>query len=135
MTLSGVRQFARSVTIGLLVASLGAYSPLPAQTRPVSPAELHKEVVAATRARHYHRDTINGFLSSSKAQKVFRAAHIDVDQVKAAVSSLNDEDLARLAARSANAQADFAAGRLSDRDLLIILLGFVALILIIVAVR
>jgi hypothetical protein len=55
--------------------------------------------------------------------------------VKNAVSRLNDEELAQLAARASKAQADFAAGRLSDRDLIIILLAVVALILIIVAVR
>jgi hypothetical protein len=43
--------------------------------------------------------------------------------------------MAQLAARSQTAQADFAAGRMSDRDLIIILLAVVALILIIVAVR
>jgi hypothetical protein len=51
------------------------------------------------------------------------------------VSSLNDEELARLAARADKADTDFAAGRMSDRDLLWILVGIAALILIIVAVR
>jgi hypothetical protein len=51
------------------------------------------------------------------------------------VSSLDDQELARLAARSETARKDFAAGRMSDRDLLIILVGIAALILIIVAVR
>jgi hypothetical protein len=55
--------------------------------------------------------------------------------VKTAVSALNDQELARLAARSERAQADFAAGTLSERDLLFLLLGVAVLILIIVAVR
>ena len=38
-------------------------------------------------------------------------------------------------ARANKAQADFAAGNLSDRDLIIILIAVAALILIIVAVR
>ena len=66
---------------------------------------------------------------------MFEAAGIDAQQVKTAVSSLNDQELARLAARAATAQADFAAGRMSDRDLLLILIGLAALILIIVAVH
>jgi hypothetical protein len=74
-------------------------------------------------------------LSSPQAEKVLGVAGIDPVRVKTAVSALNDEELARLAARSEKAQADFAAGRLSDRDLLIILVGIAALILIIVAVR
>jgi len=55
--------------------------------------------------------------------------------VKDAVSRLNDQELAQLAARTSKAQADFAAGNLSDRDLIIILVCIAALILIIVAVR
>jgi hypothetical protein len=60
---------------------------------------------------------------------------VDGQQVKNAVSRLSDQELAQLAARASKAQADFAAGSLSDRDLIIILLAVVALILIIVAVR
>ena len=45
------------------------------------------------------------------------------------------ERSAQLASRAEKAQADFAAGNLSDRDLLIIVLAVAALVLIIVAVR
>jgi hypothetical protein len=60
---------------------------------------------------------------------------MDATQVKNAVSSLSDAELAQLAARAQTVQADFAAGRLGDRDLLIIILAIAALVLIIVAVR
>jgi hypothetical protein len=43
--------------------------------------------------------------------------------------------LARLSARAQAAQNDFAAGRIDNRDLLIILVGIAVVILIIVAVR
>jgi hypothetical protein len=55
--------------------------------------------------------------------------------VKTAVASLSDAELAQLASRAEKAQADFAAGHLSDRDLIIILVIIAGLILIIVAVR
>ena len=64
-----------------------------------------------------------------------KSAHINPQQVKNAVPQLSDDELAQLSARSDKAQKDFAAGRISDRDLLVILIGFAALILIIVAVR
>jgi hypothetical protein len=60
---------------------------------------------------------------------------MDTRQVKTAVSTLNDQELAQLAARADKAQADFAAGTLSQRDLILIILGVAVLILIIVAVR
>jgi hypothetical protein len=75
------------------------------------------------------------FLSSAKAEKALKSAHMDPVRVTTAVSTLSDEELAQLASRSAKAQADFAAGRLEDRDLLVILVGIAALVLIIVAVR
>jgi hypothetical protein len=64
-----------------------------------------------------------------------KSAHITYQQVNTAVQQLNSDDLARLSARSETAQKDFAAGNISNRDLLIIVLGILALILIIVAVR
>jgi uncharacterized membrane protein len=102
----------------------------------VNLADLQKEVLAATGARQRNMEIITGFLSSTtKVQNVLGSVGIDPAQVKTAVSSLNDQELARLAARAEKAQADFAAGKLSDRDLLYILLGIAALILIIVAVH
>jgi hypothetical protein len=60
---------------------------------------------------------------------------MDPQQVKTAVSTLNDQELAQLAARADKAQADFSAGNLSERDLILIILGIAVLVLIIVAVR
>jgi len=56
-------------------------------------------------------------------------------EVKTAVSTLSDQELAQLASRSTKAQADFAAGRIEDHDLLVILVAIAALVLIIIAVR
>ena len=131
MNLSVLRPF----TTGVLVAVLACSPILSAQTHVVNPADLQKEALAATGSRQRNMETVNRFLSSSKVQEALGSAGVNLAQVKTAVSSLNDEELARLAARSDKAQADFAAGRISDRDLLLIVLGFVALILIIIAVR
>jgi len=131
MNLSRLRSFAGFV----LVAILALTPVLSAQTHVVNPADLQKEMLAAADARQHNMETVNGFLSSPKAQKVLGSAGINPIQVKTAVSSLDDQELARLAARSEKAQADIAAGNISDHDLILIVLGFVALILIIIAVR
>ncbi len=127
-------QLSRGLTVCLLLASFGVHPALPAQSHVVSPADLQKEMASAARTRQQNRETIGAFLSSPAAQKALNAARIDLKQVTAAVAGLSYEDLARLAARADGAQKDFAAGRISDRDLLIILIGIAALILIIVAV-
>ncbi len=119
----------------VLGAMLVLPSGLVAQTHVVSPGELQKEAVTATRKRQDNLKTATQFFSSPKAQKALRSAHLDPAQVKTAVSSLSDEELAQLASRAEKAQADFAAGNIDNRDLLLIILGIAALILIIVAVR
>jgi len=105
------------------------------QSHVVTPADLQKESVAASQVRLRNLETVQQFLSSERAKTAMKSAHMDPEQVKTAVSSLSDQELAQLAARSQKAQADFAAGKLSDRDLIIILIAIAALILIIVAVR
>ncbi len=106
-----------------------------AQTHVVTPSDLQKETVAASQLRQRNQEKVREFLSSRVAEKAMKSAGMDPVQVKTAVSTLNDAVLAQLAARADKAQADFAAGRLSDRDLIFIILGIAALILIIVAVH
>jgi hypothetical protein len=101
----------------------------------VSPSELQKAAVDASRVRQQNLDTLKEFFSSKRAQRALKAAHTDPEQVKKAVASLSDAELAQLASRAQRAQADFAAGHLTDRDLIIILVIIAGLILVIVAVR
>ncbi len=101
----------------------------------VTPSELQQAVLKASTARQQNRDEVQQFFSSDKAQKALQAAHINPEQVKNAVSTLDDAELAQLASRVQKTQTEFAAGTLSDRDLIIILVAIAALILIIVAVR
>jgi len=131
------RQCVRALTAGVLVTILTIPRGLFAQAAEhvVSPSELQKAAVNASRSRQQNLDTLQKFFSSEKAQNALRAGHTDPEQVKQAVASLSDEELAKLAARAQRAQADFAAGNLTDRDLIIILVLIAALILIIVAVR
>ncbi len=106
-----------------------------AQDHVVSPAEIQRDAAAASDARQQHVQQLDGFLSSSQAQQALKSAHMDPQEVKSAVQQLDNEDLTQLSARAEKAQREFAAGNISDRDLLIILVAIAALILIIVAVR
>jgi hypothetical protein len=78
---------------------------------------------------------VKDFLSSEQAQKALKSANLGLQQVDKAVGQLSDEDLAKLADRSRQAQKEFAAGTLSDRDLLWIILIIVAVLIIALAVR
>ena len=130
-----LRQFVRVATASTLGIVFAIPQDALAQSHVVSLAELQSATVASTQARQRNIEAIRQFVSSPTAERALKSAHIDTKQVKDAVSRLNDQELAQLAERSSKAQADFAAGNLSDRDLIIILVCIAALILIIVAVR
>jgi hypothetical protein len=106
-----------------------------AQTHIVNPSDIHKELVNSTQTRQQNLQKVKNLFSSDETRKAMEAAQISPERVDTAVSTLSDEELARLATRADKLDKDFAAGRISDRDLLIILVGIAALILIIVAVR
>ena len=131
------RQSFRVAAAFILVAVFALPQNLVAETAQhlVSPSELQQAAVKASTARQQNLDQVKQFFSSEKAQQALKSAHVNPEQVKNAVSTLDDAELAQLASRVQKTQADFAAGSLSDRDLIIILVAIAALILIIVAVR
>ena len=123
----------------MLIAVLSlavTFSPsLFAQDHVVSSADLRKDVQSVAAARQKSLQKLDDLLASPQGQKALETVHVSYQQVQKAVASLDDADLARLSARAQAAQNDFAAGRLTDRDLIIILVAVAVIILIIVAVR
>lgn len=131
----GPRQSVR-ILIACFFTTLFAIPPdVLAQDHVVRPSDLQQEMVKATQARRHNLETLQSFLSTPAAEKALKSAKLDPQQVKTAVAMLSDEDLAQLSSRAEKAQNDFAAGRISDRDLIWIIVAIVALILIIVAVH
>jgi Flp pilus assembly protein TadB len=106
-----------------------------AQTHVVSPSDIHKELVNTAQTRQKNLEKTRRLFSSDETRKALETDQISPEKVDAAISTLSDEELARLATRADKLDRDFAAGRISNRDLLIIIVGIAALILIIVAVR
>jgi hypothetical protein len=131
------KQFVRALTASAALALLAVPQNTLAQASDhvVSPADLQKATVDASQLRQKNLEALNKFFSSTEAQKALETAHMNPAQVKTAVAGLSDQELAQLATRANKAQANFAAGTMSDRDLLIILVAIAALILIIVAVH
>ncbi len=128
-------QFMRALAAGMLALVFMIPQDALAQNHVVTPADLQSAAVASSQQRQHNLNTLQQFVSTPAAEKALKSAHVDAQQVKNAVSQLNDQELAQLASRANKAQSDFAAGTLSDRDLIIILVAIAALILIIVAVR
>ena len=101
----------------------------------VSLDELKKDAARPAETRQADESAVRNLLSSESGQKALKSANLDFQKVDKAVSQLSDEDLAKLAERSRQAQKDFAAGTLSDRDLLWIILIIVAILIVALAVR
>lgn len=130
-----LRTGARVATVLVLITMFAIPQNLLADTHVVSPSDLQKQMADTTRDRQHNLTSVRDFLSTSTAEKAMKSASIDPKKVQGAVSSLSDDELANLAQRADKAQADFAAGTLSNRDLIWIILAIAVLVLIIVAVR
>jgi hypothetical protein len=123
----------------LLVVSLGFAGSVPAgaqeKDHAVTQGQLRQDVQKAAETRRANEAAVREMFASEKGREALKSAGIDYQKIDQAIGQVNDEDLARMADRSREVQKDFAAGRFSDRDLIILLLVVVGLILVIVAVR
>lgn len=127
----------RSLTMVALLFAAGIPARAQAQERQhvVSLEELKRDSARPAETRQANEAAVRGLLSSETGQKALKAANLNYQKVDKAVGQLSDEDLAKLAERSRKAQSDFAAGRISDRDLLWIILIAIAIIVLAVALR
>lgn len=128
----------RAVFVGALVGLSVAAMPAKSQVQDqhvVTLDELRKDAAQPAEVRRANEAAVKDFLSSPQAQKALNSANVDLKQVNKAVAQLSDADLARLAQQSRQAQRDFAAGTLSNRDLLWIILIIAGILLLALALR
>jgi hypothetical protein len=133
------RSFAAVALIALLASSSAARAqaktPATAQisdqgSHLVSPAQLDHQVQTSTAQRQQHIENLTKFLSTPQAEKAMQDAKIDPVQVKTAIPTLSNAELANLSARADRAQHDFAAGGLSTLALALIIIAIVLIILL-----
>jgi hypothetical protein len=126
-------QSIRILSACVLVTIFAVPPNLAAQVHVVNPSELQKQVLTASRERQKNLEIVDRFFSSPAAQKAMSIVHTDPNQVKVGVSHLSDQELAKLAQHAQKAEADFAAGTISDRDLLVIIIAALVLVVVILA--
>ena len=123
----------------LAIAAFVGMAGIPARAQDkqhvVSLSDLSKDAARPAQTRQSNEEAVRTLLSSDQAQKALKSANLDYQRVDKAVGQLSDEDLAKLAERSRQAQNDFAAGRISDRDLLWIIVIAIGIIVLVVALR
>ena len=108
---------------------------LAAQTHVVSPSELQKATISAAQTRQHNLDQVSQFFASPLAQRALQDAHIDGSQVKKAISTLSDEELAKITARTQKVQNDFAAGDLPGNALTLIVIAIAAVLIIVLVTK
>jgi hypothetical protein len=103
----------------------------------VSTRDLQQAVRATAQARQDNLAKVDQFFSSQPARKAFATVKLDPAKVSHAVSSLSDEELARLATQTDKLQRDVSAGALSNQQItyILIALATAVIILVIVAAR
>ena len=98
----------------------------------VAPAELQQATASAARSRQQNIDKVEKFFSSEQAEKALKSAHLDAVQVKQAVPTLSNQELARLASQADKAQKDFVAGALTNQQITYILIALATAVIVLI---
>ena len=125
--------------LGMAMCMGAALSPAKAlaqekQQHVVTADELNKQTAQPAQSRQANEDAVRHLLSSDAGQKALKSANVDYQRVDKAIGQLSDEELAKLADRSRQAESDFAAGFISAKTLAYIILATVVIVVIAVLV-
>lgn len=131
--------FVQGAVPGMLACALAfppaIFSQAAQQDHLVSPQAMQQQLQDSAAARQRNIETLTNFLSSPTAQRAMHDANINPTQIKTAIPTLSNDELANLATRANDAQMKFAAGSFDNHDLLLLVLGVLVIILIVVAVH
>ena len=124
-----VMALAAAVTAGPILAQQQA------DQHVVSLGELNGDAAGPAEARRANEAEIRHLFATVDGQKALKTANVEFAKIDRAVSSMSDEDVARISSRAREIDRDFAAGSLSDHDLLLILIIALIVIILIVVLR
>ena len=131
------RKITRFATL-LLAAAVSA-GPMLAQSQAdqhvVPLGELNKATAGPAETRRANEAEIRQLFATVDGQKALKSANVDYAKIDRAVSSMSDEDVARISSRARELNRDFAGGNLSDHDLLVVLIVVLIVVILIVVLR
>lgn len=114
----------------LLGSVIAAPQAIFAQDHVVAPSQIQSDVSHSSTVRKQNEKQLKSFLAMKEMRQAMKSEGVDPQMVTNAVSQLNDAELARLAARSQQAQKDYAAGAFGLGIFTLIGIVVVAIILI-----
>jgi hypothetical protein len=101
----------------------------------VSLGELSKDAARPAETRRANEAEIRQLFATVDGQKALKSANVEYAKIDRAVSSMSDEDVARISSRARELNQDFAGGNLTDHDLLVILIVVLIVVILIVVLR
>ena len=104
------------------------------QSHVIEPAELEKALEAKARRDEESRDAILRLLRNSEVERLAERLGLDIRKAEAAVSTLDGEELVRLASEARRLDSELIGGKKITVSTETIIIGLLVLILIIVAV-
>ena len=129
------RDFCCTSMILLIGLSFMVPPTLVAQGKPVTPSELREAVKQSAAVRQGNLDQVRSFFADPKVTRILADARLDSGRIEKAMSTLNANELSKLAARTAQVRSDFAAGALTNQELtyVVIAIGVAVVVLVLVA--
>jgi len=102
------------------------------QQHVVSLDELDQAAARPVQSRQANQAAVRELLSTDAGQQALRTAKVDFQRVDKAIGQLSDEDLAKVAQRSRQAESDFAAG--GFKSTLIIAIVLIVILIVVLSV-
>ena len=121
----------RTALASLSLAALASTTPAIAGDHVLSAPAAQERLLEAAAARRGHQAQIERTLASPQASAAAAAVGADLDQVRTALATFSDAELADLAARSAALDADPVAALDSDIKLLLMIFLIVAIVILV----
>lgn len=100
----------------------------------VSPAQLRERLRAKADVRERHLQQVERLFQHEAVRGALQTAKLDAGQVTAAAALMSADELARLAARSAEIERDIAAGAFNNQMLTYIVIALATAVLVLILV-
>jgi cobalamin biosynthesis Mg chelatase CobN len=121
-----------AVALATLLALAPGFAPkASAEDHIVSSQALQQQVENSSAARQSDISNLTNFLSTPQAEQAMRSAKVDPVQVRTAIPTLSNAELANLSQRATHAQQQFSAGMIGTGMLLVIVIAIVVVIILI----
>lgn len=105
-----------------------------AEQRVVSAAELQQAARAQAAENAAQRERLQAFFAGEQGRQALAKMKLDLRQVQQAVAQLSEEEAAAFAEQAEQAERDFAAGDLTNKQITYILIALATAVIVLILV-